>query len=67
MDWNGEGPSRKTGRPLQWLGGRLVAGPGELEWMETVEKFRWILEMQLAEPGMGRLEEENGSECLDLA
>ena len=41
--------------------------PGSSYGWRQVEKFRWILEMQLAEPGMGRLEEEDGSECLDLA
>lgn len=44
-----------------------MAGPGELVRMETSREIQMDFGMQLAEPGMGRLEEENGSECLDLA
>lgn len=67
--WTGMGrihAERPGDHSSGWAAGWWL-DPGSWHGRRQVEKLRWILEMELAEPGVGRLEEENRSECLGLA
>ena len=67
--WTGMGrvqAERPGDHSSGWAAGWWL-DPGSWHGRKQVEKLRRILEMELAEPGVGRLEEENVSECLGLA